>query len=241
MVGAPAAADAVSRARRLPALKVGLHLTVVDDRPVLSPAEIPALAGGDGRLPSNQVAAGFRFYFSRRTRADLGREIRAQFEAFARTGLTLDHVNGHRHMHVHPTVFGLMLAVGREFGLKAVRLPREPVLFSWPGILGQLAWLLLVTPWIALMGRRLARAGIAHNDHVFGIVASGRMTGPTLLAYLARLPEGVSEIYCHPGAGGTDRDAELAALTAPEIAAALPRLGIVLTTFGALQAGLARP
>jgi hypothetical protein len=67
------------------------------------------------------------------------------------------------------------------------------------------------------------------------------MTGPTLLAYLARLPEGVSEIYCHPGAGGTDRDAELAALTAPEIAAALPRLGIVLTTFGALQAGPARP
>ena len=50
MVGAPAARDAVERARRLPRLGVGLHLALIDASPVLPPSQIPALVGPDGRL-----------------------------------------------------------------------------------------------------------------------------------------------------------------------------------------------
>ena len=66
----------------------------------------------------------------------------------------LDHVNAHKHFHLHPTVLGLILRIGRDFGLQAMRLPREA---GGP---------LLLRPWLALLRRRLERAGIAHNDFV---------------------------------------------------------------------------
>ncbi len=131
MVGAAAAEDAISRARRLPSLAVGLHLALVRARPVLPASDLPALVGPDGRFPDGLVGSGFRFFFRPSSRVQLEREIRAQFEAFRRTGLELDHVDAHNHMHVHPTVLEIVLRVGREHGLAAVRVPREPFLPSW--------------------------------------------------------------------------------------------------------------
>ncbi|MEE8285398.1 MAG: hopanoid biosynthesis-associated protein HpnK, partial [Gammaproteobacteria bacterium] len=109
MVGAPMADDAVARARRLPNLRVGLHVVVVRGRPVLTPERIPDLVDGDGRLDGNLVRAGFRYFFLPRVRRQLAAEIRAQFEAFQATGLALDHANAHNHMHLHPTVLRLIV------------------------------------------------------------------------------------------------------------------------------------
>src|SRR5690348_18493966 len=134
MVGAPAARDAVARARRLPRLKVGLHLALVDGRPTLPPDAVPDLVDPSGAFDDNMLRAGLRFFFSRRARRQLAAEIRAQFTAFRATGLMLDHVNAHKHLHIHPTVAALVIAIGREFGMRAVRVPAEP----W-GVLRQAA------------------------------------------------------------------------------------------------------
>jgi len=131
MVAGAAAADAVERARRLPALRVGLHLVVVKGRPVLPAAEVPDLVDASGALPNRLGRAGFRFFFLPSVRRQLEAEIRAQFRAFRQTGLPLDHASGHAHMHVHPTVCGLTIGIGREFGLRAVRVPTS--LPSSPG------------------------------------------------------------------------------------------------------------
>jgi hopanoid biosynthesis associated protein HpnK len=222
MVGAPAAQDAVARARRLPGLRVGLHLVLADGAALLPRAAIPDLVDADGRFRPGMVRAGFRFFLLPRLRRQLAAEIRAQFEAYAATGLRLDHVNTHKHFHLHPTVLSLILGIGREFGLRAMRLPREA---SPP-------WLL--RPWLALLRRRLRAAGIVHNDQVAGIAASGAMDETALLAALAGLPGGVTEIYLHPalvsGAAVAPsmsryRHAdELAALLSPRVAAALEQL-----------------
>ena len=92
MVGGSAAEDAVERARRLPGLRVGLHLVLVEGRPVLPPAQLPDLVDADGEFSRDLVAAGFRFFFRPGARRQLAAEIRAQFEAFRATGLGLDHV-----------------------------------------------------------------------------------------------------------------------------------------------------
>jgi len=63
MVGAGVVADAVERARRLPTLKVGLHLVLVEGRPVLPPREIPDLVDGEGEFSSRLVGAGLNFFF----------------------------------------------------------------------------------------------------------------------------------------------------------------------------------
>jgi hopanoid biosynthesis associated protein HpnK len=254
MVSGPAAADAVARARALPGLRVGLHLVVVRGRSTLPPERIPDLADARGNLPSALGRAGVRFQFSPRIRRQLAEEIRAQFEAFRATGLALDHVNAHNHMHLHPAVMGLVLGIGRDYGLKAVRLPHEPFLASWraagDGFLRRLANDLLLRPLVAAHRRRLAREGIASNDFVFGMNDTGAMGRERLLAVLACLPDGVSEIYAHPATGpweGMEALAagyrfadELDALTDGAVAGAIARLGIERTAFGSLAAADAR-
>ncbi|WP_297925058.1 hopanoid biosynthesis-associated protein HpnK [Metallibacterium sp.] len=213
MVAAPATADAVARARRLPDLTVGLHLVLADGRAILPPARIPDLVDAHGQFSHAMVQNGFRYFFLPRVRLQLAAEIRAQFEAFAATGLHLDHVNAHKHFHLHPTILSLMLSIGREFGLRAIRLPSEPGMGPW------------LQPWLALMRRRMDKAGITYNNHVFGIRHSGGMDETALLDILRDLPDGLSELYLHPAvheglvAGMADyrHVDELAALLSPRV------------------------
>lgn len=233
MMAAPATADAIRRARELPRLRVGLHLVLADGEAVLPPSEIPDLVDAHGRFGNRMFVDGFRYFALPAVRRQLEAEIRAQFAAFARSGLVLDHVNAHKHFHLHPSLLTLMLRIGREFGAPPVRVPDEPpwvTRLAGGGVAGATAGLLL-RPWLALMKRRLRAAGIAHNDHVFGVAPSGAMDEQTLLEILRRLPPGVSEIYLHPatqsGAAiaasmpGYRHADELAALMSGRVRAAL--------------------
>jgi hopanoid biosynthesis associated protein HpnK len=223
MVAAPAAADAIARAHRLPNLKVGLHLTLVDGRPLLPPAQIPTLVDGDGLFSTNLEGSGVRWFFSPATRRDLRREIRAQFEAFRASGLTLDHVNAHNHMQLHPTVLSMILELAGEFGVCAVRVPYEPP---------QVA----LAPWLALMRMRLSKAGVRYNDTLVGLYDTGHVTEARVLSALDKLKDGVSEFYFHPAtsttpmleanAPGYNRLGELQALTSRPVAARLAALGL---------------
>lgn len=222
MVGAPAAADAIDRARRMPRLRVGLHVVLADGPAVLPRPQIPDLVDAAGRFGDHMARDGFRFFFLPRVRRQLAAEIEAQFAVFHSTGLTLDHVNAHKHFHIHPTVLSLILSVGRRFGVHAVRLPAEG---KPPALL---------RPWLAAMRRRLDRAGVAHNDRICGVERSGAMDEAALLAALNRLPDGVTEIYLHPATqcGIADSMAsyrpvdELAALLSPRVRAAMDGLGV---------------
>lgn len=213
MVAAPAVVDAVARANQNPGLAVGLHLVLADGRAMLPPTRIPDLVDGQGMFDSNMVRNGFRFFFLPHIRRQLADEIRAQFEAFAATGLKLDHVNAHKHFHLHPTILTLMLTIGREYGMRAIRLPSEPGMGPW------------LRPWLALMRWRLDRAGVAYNDHVFGIRHSGGMDEAVMLDILRGLPDGLSEVYLHPASHGHITDSmaeyrhadELAALLSPRV------------------------
>ena len=231
MVGAAAAADAVARARRLPQLRVGLHLVVIEGAATLPHHEVAPLTDpATNRFPSDQLRLGVRFFFSPAARRALDREIRAQFEAFAATGLPLDHANAHKHMHLHPTVGAKLIAIGREFGLRAVRVPAEPKL---PGLPANAA----LRHWSRVLRAQVRRAGMTTTDHCFGLAWSGHMTAPRLRAILDNLPEGSSEIYFHPAArrdATLDRlmpdyehEAELAALLDPELAARMAGRGAV--------------
>jgi chitin disaccharide deacetylase len=199
MVTAHATKDAVRRARMLPNLGVGLHVVLADGWSTLDAQLIPDIADSTGRMHGDMFRRGVRFFFKSGARRQLEAEIRAQFAAFARTGLTLDHVNVHKHFHIHPTILSVLLEVGRDYGMPAIRVPDEPFWFAArsAGVLPGLAQTLL-SPWIALMKHRLRRARIFHNDRIFGMAGSGAMDEAGLLAILERLPPGVTEIYLHP-------------------------------------------
>lgn len=251
MVGEDAAPDAVAIARRQPALRVGLHVVLVEGTPVSDPAEIPDLVDASGRFPGDMVGAGFRFFFKPGIRAQLAREIRAQFEAFRRTGLTLDHANTHKHIHLHPTVARLIVEIGRDYGLRAVRLPVEPAGpiaaaegQAAPGGLGAAA----LRAWTGQLKAMLKRQGMVTNDQVFGLAWSGAVTAARVAALIPHLPDGVSEIYFHPATALTPKLArtmptyrhadELAALLSPEVKRLVAAHGIARTSFTDLAGGL---
>jgi hopanoid biosynthesis associated protein HpnK len=202
MVSGHAAADAVERARRQPSLRVGLHLVLVEGRPALPAESVRDLVDDRGELRTHLVRAGVAFFFRPVVRRQLEAEIRAQFEAFRATGLPLDHVNAHNHMHLHPTVLGLVMKVGREFGLTAVRVPYEPPLASWRAArtapARRLLASVLLAPWVALLRRRLDRAGLKSNEFTFGLHDTGNMHAALLERFVRRVPDGVTEIYLHP-------------------------------------------
>jgi hopanoid biosynthesis associated protein HpnK len=236
MVAAPAVQDAAQRARALSGLRVGLHLTLADGRSLLPRRQIPDLVDAENRFRDNMVGAGWRFFARPAVRTQLAAEIRAQFAAFAALGLKLDHLDAHKHFHLHPTVLSLALRIGAEFGLRAVRVPAEP---------GTIATRLL-SPWLALMRARLRRAGMVCNDQLYGLGHSGAMHEARLLKVLAALPPGVSEIYLHPAtlsgsaisasmADYRHRD-ELQALLSPAVRSALVDSSLRLGGYGDIAA-----
>jgi hopanoid biosynthesis associated protein HpnK len=209
MVAAPAAVDAVRRAKVLPGLDVGLHLVLVDGDSLLGHAKLPHITTPDGKFGRDQTKLGFQYFFSPAARRELAMEIRAQFAAFAATGLALHHADAHKHMHLHPTVGRMMIAIGREFGLTRIRVPAEPpaVMRACGEKIAFGDWALY--GWTRLLRGQARRAGLASPDQVFGLKWSGHMTVGKVRKLLQWLPDGVSEIYFHPAAA---RDDELARL-----------------------------
>jgi hopanoid biosynthesis associated protein HpnK len=228
MVAGPAAADAVRIARANPSLRVGLHLVVIEGPAVLPPNIIPDLVDAAGQFPSDQLKLGIDYFFRPRIRRQLRAEIGAQFAAFAATGLMLDHANAHKHMHLHPTVGATMLAVGRDFGLRRIRIPAEPPSVmrrcGTPVSLGDR----MLYCWTHLLRRQARAAAVEVNDHCFGLAWSGHMTADRIRRLLGNLPDGDNEIYFHPAARrdavldrlmpAYEHEAELAALLDQDIA-----------------------
>lgn len=208
MVTGVAAADAVTRARTMPGLGVGLHVVLVEGRPALPPERLPALVGADGRFRIDMARLALRLFADPAARRQLAAEVEAQFAAFAATGLPLDHVNAHKHFHLHPTIAATVLRIGRRYGMRAVRAPLER------GTPGVERW------WAKRLQRRLRRAGLLVPDQVIGLAWTGAFTPERMRAALAGLPPGLTEVYTHPATGpypgaapGYLYAAELAALT----------------------------
>ena len=199
MVNEPAADEAAGIARRNPALRIGLHLTLCAGRA----AQVSALTDESGNFTASPARAGLRYAFFPSLTEPLRQEIRAQFARFRALGFAPTYWDGHTHLHLHPTILRLTLPIAAEHGFRAVRLVREPGPFA-------------PVPWIF---QRLSRAAIPHlethgirfADRVFGLRDTGRMTTATIARLLTQLPDGTSELYFHPGAEPAEPD--YAALT----------------------------
>jgi hopanoid biosynthesis associated protein HpnK len=227
MVNGVACAQAVELARAAPTLAVGLHLVLLQGRATLPPSHLPGLVGRDGMFRTHPVGVGLRYFFTPGLRGQIEHEVRAQLERFLASGLELTHVDGHLNIHMHPTVLGVLIRLAPQYGIRAVRLPREPIGVSLR--LDRRAALRKVSEALAFRGLiryaapRLTAAGIRYPDQMFGLHQSGHMTEAYLTGVLAALPPGVTEIYSHAShvdaearrwrPADYESEAELAALT----------------------------
>jgi chitin disaccharide deacetylase len=229
MIGAPAAADAVDRARRMPSLKVGLHIVLTDGYPVSPASRLANLVDSSGRFRNDMGRSSVRIFVDPMARRQVADEIAAQFEAFHATGLQLDHVDCHKHWHLHPTIAGLILDIGQRYGMTALRVPEEPLRvlrLIEKQTSSKLSW--VTSTCAVLLKARVRRRRLLAADRVFGLAWSGAMTESRVAGLLAHLPDGVTEFYFHPATSSSFSGAapgyryadELAALVAPRIVSA---------------------
>ena len=241
MVTGEAADEAVQLARGNPNLSVGVHLVLVDGRAALPRSRIPHLVNADGRFRPGPVRAGLAAQFPPVAPNEVRQEVRAQLERFRETGLTLTHVDGHHHLHLHPVVLDTLAALAREFEIPVVRLPSEELGFALAHDRSRMPGKRLES-WVFRRLRRhgervLGPAGIAFDDRVYGLHQTGRLDETYLLDLIPRIEADMVEIYAHPespadverGDGRSGAGVrELTALTSPTVRAVIEAAGFTL-------------
>lgn len=233
MVNEPACERAVALARENPNMGVGLHLTLLMGHSALPPTEIPGLVNSRGEFSNNPVQVGMAYFFKRGLRQQLRAEIHAQFKRFRATGLPLDHVNGHLHMHLHPVVFQILMEDAAELGIRHLRLTRDCLARSRRMANGR--WFYRVShaaiyEWLSQRARRPLQArGIKHAEITFGLLQNALVDEDYVLKLLPDLPDGDSELYSHPSLDEFEN--EFQALISPRVKARVAELGIRLIRY----------
>jgi len=252
MVAEAGFAEAVAMARATPSLGVGLHVAVSYDHALLRPAEIPHLVDASGRFGADPLRVSLRYAFSRAAQAELRREMEAQFERFAQTGLPWSHVDGHQHMHLHPVVWDILLELCDRYSIHRLRIPHEELRAHFRAGGDGFSLNTVASLFLRVQRRRCLRTlrqraaqgkpVIFHCDRVYGQLQTGNMHTDYLLRLLPRLKGCISEVYFHPGSphahllpaaeqcGGV-RDMELQALLAPEARASIDHLNLRLCRY----------
>jgi hopanoid biosynthesis associated protein HpnK len=247
--------QAVTASAANPALGVGVHLNLTQGRPICTASQIPSIVTPEGfHYPTPEVLA--RRILTRKV--DLGHieaELRNQIQKIVSAGVHVTHLDGHKHIHLLPPIFDVVLRLAREFGIQCVRCPIEPATSALGplqsgrrGRLRMAKQYLLARALSSLAGwqrEKVARAGLHCPDHFYGLSQTGFLDRELLERMILEVPAGTSEIMCHPGYMDdallqtrtrlrTQRETELQALTEPRIRQLVNDLQINLISYGGL-------
>jgi hopanoid biosynthesis associated protein HpnK len=233
MVSEPGFTEAVQLARENPRLGVGLHLTLLMGHSALPPEKIPGLVNARGEFSNRPVGVGLGYFFNRSLREQLRAEIHAQFEKFHATGLPLDHVNGHLHLHLHPVIFGILMEEVDALGIRHLRLTRDCLARSRRLARGHLAYKVSHAAIFEFLSGRarkvLAEKKIRHAQITFGLLQDSHVDEEYVLKLLPELPAGDSELYSHPSLDKFKH--EFNALVSPRVREQIDKLGIQLIRY----------
>lgn len=249
MANGAAFEDAVELTRANPALGVGCHLVLVGGKPVAPKQQVASLVDAEGNLPATLGTLMSGLSLGQVKLQDIVNELRAQVQRMIAFGVRPTHFDTHKHTHAHPRVMEAVVRVAEEFGIKRIRKPFEDfraILHPTSGN-GGASWKQRATALASHVSsprfRRIARShGMVTPEHFWGVAATGRLNVAAVLAMIEMMPEGTNELMCHPGSYDPElessstrlkreREAELQALTAPEVREALKTRQIQLISF----------
>jgi hopanoid biosynthesis associated protein HpnK len=233
MVNESGVDEAVALAKENPKLGVGLHLTLLVGHSALAPEKIPGLVNSRGEFSESPFGVGMNYFFKRSLHEQLRAEIHAQFEKFHSTGLPLDHVNGHLHFHLHPTIFKILMEDSDKLGIRHLRLTRDCLSRSRKISRGH--WFYRVShatifEFLSSRARKpLEQKKIRHAQITFGLLQNARVDEEYVLKLLDVLPPGDSELYSHPSLDEFKH--EFDALVSPRVKEKIKSLGIELIRY----------
>ncbi len=236
MATGPAFEDAVSRAKQLPRLSVGCHALLIDGEPVLDTPQLPTLIASHAakaRFRDGLKSFAARALTGRMDSGEIEAETAAQIRKIQSAGLTVSHVDSHKHTHLFPAVLRPLLRAARACGVHAVRNPfgpgkslRSSALLARPNLWTRYAEVRILRALAGKFREAVRRQGMTTPDGTLGIVVTGTLDEELFRAIAAAIPEGTWEFVCHPGYNDADlrqantrlresRETELRVLTLP--------------------------
>jgi len=228
---------AVAVGSAVPTLGVGVHLNLTQGRPICTASQTPSLVTSEGFFyPSPGILA--RRILARKVELlHIENELRCQIQKIVSAGVQITHLDGHKHVHLLPPIFEVVLKLAREFGILCVRCPIEPARSALgPLRSGRRGRLRMSKQYVlgralsSLAGwqvEKIAEAGLHRPDHFYGLSQTGFLDRELLELMILDVPDGTSEIMCHPGYVDeallrtrtrlrAQRETELQALTDPQ-------------------------
>jgi hopanoid biosynthesis associated protein HpnK len=201
--------DGVNIARSLPALGVGVHLNLSDGAPTAGSKSVPSLVDERGNLSSGPEQLLLKLARRKLKLSEVEREWNAQIEKIRAAGISPTHLDGHKHVHMLPGLFPIALKLAKKHAILAIRISNEasPLRTALSGKNGQNSGTVLKQGVQARGLKLLARdahkltskAGIESADYFCGIAQTGVLTRDGVLNLLESLPDGTTELMCHPG------------------------------------------
>lgn len=200
---------AIVMSSQAPRLSIGVHLVLTQGIPLSPTSEVQTLVDARGRLFATPGRLFRGLLIHRVSLREVENELRRQVSRVFEMGITPTHLDGHQHVHVLPGISEIAVRLAREFGIPSVRCPAEesPIVRGIPyclrGVeinLFRRRWVGRTVTWFARRFKsRLDQAGLKSPAHFYGLRQTGFLTGQRLEAILRNVPEGVSELMCHPG------------------------------------------
>jgi hopanoid biosynthesis associated protein HpnK len=225
--------EAVDLAKQNAKLGVGLHLTLLQGRSAQPPEKIPSLVNSRGEFSNSPVGVGMNYFFKRSLREQLRAEIHGQFEKFHSTGLKLDHVNGHLHLHLHPAIFKILMEDADKLHIRHLRLTRDCLARSRKISSGHFFYKISHAVIFEFLSSRacktLKQKNIRHAQITFGLLQNACVDEDYILKLLPQLPPGDSELYSHPSLDEFKN--EFDALVSPRVKEKIKSLGIELIRY----------
>jgi len=246
MANMPAAVEAVRIAEQLPSLGIGVHLNLIEGKPISPADEVSPLLGRDGEFAFSAAGLAIASLSSKAVRRAITVELTSQIQWLCDNGIKPTHLDSHRHFHIFPSILPTVSALAERFAIHAVRFPYEPpslCRLPWPSVNAK-------SRRRAFIVRNMARAALLRrrnlfkNDFLFGIAHTGKINTEFWTALAKRPIDATIELMTHPGfADGLDpektrlveqRKVELDALCSPGIKEMITTAGFELTHYGKL-------
>jgi len=250
-------ASAVELAKATPSLGVGVHLNLSDGRPVSPPERVPSIVNARGEFVGGPEALVLRVARRNLRLKEVEFEWESQIQKVINAGIQPTHLDGHKHVHMLPGMFEIALRLAKRNGIAAVRISHEASSLraalssgenhNVPLVMKQ-GVQARVLKLLARDARALAEAaGIATTDHFCGIAQTGELTIEGMKCLLQNLPDGTTEMMCHPGFMDKEleesatrlqdsRQLEIKILTSPDIRNLVASEGIRLIDYAFVAA-----
>jgi hopanoid biosynthesis associated protein HpnK len=228
-------------------LGIGVHLTLVGEKPICDPSTIKSLVDTDGYLSPQYPQFLLRYCRGKIQLDDIKKELTAQVQKVVDCGLPITHLDSHQHMHVVPGIIDITLAIAKRFNIKKIRIPAEPYFFlgGYPFSPVRFVSRAGLTCLAQLARKKAREQGIIAPEHFFGMLAGGNMHEEYLLHIIDTLPEGISEVMMHPGTDDSilhtmynwnyHWQAELSAITSSIVSQHIVKHNIQLISFRELE------